>query len=95
MPGERLGGNRGVGPPCFETVSQCHSEALAEESVLVTYGMHEILHCVQNDIRGIFVITTQSLRGGAELMKVGFSGHVAEEFIFKVNRTGSFFEHFN
>ena len=25
--------------------------------------MHEILHCVQNDIRGIFVIATQPLQG--------------------------------
>jgi len=25
--------------------------------------MHEILHCAQTDKRGIFVITTQSLKG--------------------------------
>jgi len=37
------------GPLARETVSQCHSEALAEECPEQSEGTHEILHFVQDD----------------------------------------------
>ena len=58
----------------WETVSQCHSEALAEACPEQNEGTHEILHFVQgdtwrrvqNDKHAISLIVTQPLVGEGE-----------------------------
>jgi len=54
-------------PPRTEAVSQCHSEALAEESRLHNLLVNQILHPAREGFRmtksGVFTIVTQPTAG--------------------------------